>query len=215
MNRFYLILFLVCSHIGMEARTTLKLVDSGATNMWERMRRIHITSLSIQDIHRNRISGTSTKTSAPSSAKTCPTCTNREVSAADLVDDIGSRKCASEEVEAAAFAEVFIHHLDEAALAEDDDTVARLQLGVTIDKRSLICAANVTTKGDSSRQAQLTDGLRTGGATLFRNNLGHIGTGYGKALDVVGIGVEHHLIDTACRYHFLVDDGADVELLGH
>ena len=31
MNRFYLILLLVCSHISLEARTTLKLVDSDAT----------------------------------------------------------------------------------------------------------------------------------------------------------------------------------------
>ena len=42
--------------------------------MWERMRRTHITSLSILDIHQNRISGTSTETNALFSAKTCPIC---------------------------------------------------------------------------------------------------------------------------------------------
>ena len=29
------------------------------------------------------------------------------------------------------------------------------------------------------------------------------------------IGVEHHLIDATGRYHLLVNDGADVKLLGH
>ena len=117
--------------------------------------------------------------------------------------------------DAAFLAEVAIHHLDEAAFAEDDNTVTRLQLGFTIDESTLVRAANVTAKGDSCWQMEFINRFRTCGAAFLCNNLCHIGTGYGKALDILGIGVEHHLIDASCCYHLLVDDGTYIELLRH
>ena len=53
----------------------------------------------------------------------------------------------SEQMQATTFlGEVAVHLFDETTLTEDDNTVARLQLSVTIDKRSLVLATNVAAK---------------------------------------------------------------------
>ena len=99
-------------------------------------------------------------------------------------------------------------------MTEHHDRVACLDLRAATDQQSLTVADD-TTDGCTLGKAQFEHFLACHLRVRLGCELSHIGIGRHKEVDVVDVGIEHHLINVTGSQHFLIDDGTNIEAFGH
>ena len=92
--------------------------------------------------------------------------------------------------------------------------VARLDLRVTHYDNTLP-VAHQSADGDAFGQPQVFHLVLGYLGTCLYDKLCYVGIGHSEAFHVAYVCVKHHLVDVAGGYHFLVDDGADVQAFCH
>ena len=99
-------------------------------------------------------------------------------------------------------------------MAEHEDAVTCFDLGVTIDQDALF-ATYQSADGDATGQTQRLHGGLRHTRSLGSHELGHFAVGQHQCTHVTHVGLHHHLEDMAGGHGLLVDDGTDVQALGH